>query len=199
MQIFQGLLTLILVLIIAVIGVGYSLPQRAQLERSIEIARDPAFVFARLNSFADFAAWSPWASLDPAMQVRIEGPAQGVGARYSWTSEQQSVGSGSQEIVESVPHRLVRVRLQFSGMDSISHASYQLRAQGEGTHLTWTHEAEFGNSLLARYFGLLLDDMVGSDYERGLQRLKAHLETLPRDGTAPAALEPASTAVPASE
>lgn len=181
MKVLQGLLALIVLLVLGAVAYGFSLPPQAHMERAIVIARPPATVFAVLNSYRDFSAWSPWTRLDPAMQVRIEGPAQGVGARYYWSSAQESVGSGSQEIVESVPHSLIRVALTFSGMDSKNHASYRLTPEGTGTHLVWTHDAEFGGDLIGRYFGLLLDRMLGADYERGLAQLKAFVEALPAE------------------
>lgn len=175
----QGLLILIVVLVVGAVAVGFLLPQQAHLERSIVIERPPATVFAVLNGYRHFAAWSPWSALDPAMQVRTEGPMQGVGARYTWSSAQESVGAGSQEILESAPYTRIRVALNFSGMDSVNRASFLLTPEGEGTRVVWTHDAEFGGNLLGRYFGLLLDRMVGPDYERGLAKLKQHVETLP--------------------
>ncbi len=192
MRVLQGLLALIVLLVLGAVAYGFTLPAKAHMERGILIARSPAAVFDVLNGYRDFAAWSPWSRLDPAMQVRIEGPAQGVGARYYWSSAQESVGSGSQEIVESVPHSLVRVALTFSGMDSKNHASYQLAPDGAGTRLVWTHEAEFGGDLIGRYFGLLLDSMVGSDYERGLAQLKAYVEKLPTAETVMTEIPPVS-------
>lgn len=179
MRVLQGLLALIVLLVVGAVAYGFSLPSKAQMERSIVIERPPGAVFEVLNGYRDFAAWSPWSRLDPAMNVRLEGPEQGVGAHYFWSSLQESVGSGSQEIVESVPYSLIRVKLEFSGMDSKNHASYRLTPEGAGTRLVWTHEAEFGGNLLGRYFGLMLDGMVGADYERGLAQLKAFVEARP--------------------
>lgn len=179
MKILRGLLIAIVLLVAGAVAVGYALPQRAQLERSIVIERPPATVFTVLNGYRHYAAWSPWAALDPAMQVRVEGPMTGVGAKYSWTSEQAGVGAGSQEILESTPYSRIRTALVFSGTSSINRASFQLTPEGGGTRVVWTHEVEFGADLLGRYFGLLLERMVGPDYERGLANLKRHVETLP--------------------
>ncbi|MGO4774642.1 SRPBCC family protein [Lysobacter sp. 2RAB21] len=52
--------------------------------------------------------------------------------------------------------------------------------QGAGTRVTWTLESEHGNNLVSRWFGLLLDSMVGKDYEKGLAKLKQVLESEPR-------------------
>lgn len=179
MKILRGLLIAIVLLVAGAVAVGYALPQSARLERSIVIERPPATVFAVLNGYRHFAAWSPWAMLDPEMQVRAEGPISGVGAKYFWTSEQAGVGSGSQEILESTPYSRIRTALTFSGMSSTNRASFQLEPEGAGTRVKWAHESDFGADLLDRYFGLLLERMVGPDYERGLGNLKRHVETLP--------------------
>ena len=38
-------------------------------------------------------------------------------------------------------------------------------------------DSDFSDSLLGRYFGLMLERMVGPDYERGLVQLKALAES----------------------
>jgi effector-binding domain-containing protein len=179
--VLRVLLIGIVVLVVGAVGAGFVLPDKARVERSIVIARPQATVFTVLDGFRHFQAWSPWTTLDPAMKVSLEGPATGVGARLRWTSEQASVGSGSQEIVESLPYRRISTRLASSGMEVEHRARFELAPsdEGRGTRVAWVMEADFGANPLDRWFGLLLDRMVGPDYERGLARLKAHVETLP--------------------
>ena len=166
-------------LTLVVLGAGLLLPQQAHIERSIVIDRPPATVFTVLNGFRGFEHWSPWARLDPEMKIEFAGPAMGVGAKYSWTSAQSAVGSGSQEIVESTPYTRIAVKLQFSGMSTLNKASYTLTPEGQGTRVVWDHDADFSGDYFSRYFGLLMDRMIGDDYERGLQQLKAYAESLP--------------------
>jgi effector-binding domain-containing protein/uncharacterized protein YndB with AHSA1/START domain len=179
LRIFQGLLLGLLVLILGAVAIGFALPSQARIERRVLIERPPATVFTVLDGYRHFAAWSPWAELDPGMSTRIEGPVSGVGARYAWASTQPGVGSGSQQIIASVPYERIDVRLEFSGMDSDNRARFDLRPAAQGTELVWSLESTFGNDLVGRYFGLLLDRMIGPDYERGLARLAAHVERLP--------------------
>lgn len=171
----------IVVLVLGVVGVGFLLPARATVERSIVIARPPATVFTVLDGFRHVRAWSPWIELDPAMKVTLEGPVAGAGARVQWSSDQGAVGSGSQEIVKSEAYRHIATRLRFSGVDREQLAQFDLEPQDEGraTRVAWALHAEFGANPIDRWFGLMLDEMVGPDYERGLARLKAHVETLP--------------------
>ena len=152
---------------------GLLLPATTHVERSVVIDRSPEQVFATLNSFERFSAWSPWAEYDPQARYTFEGPASGVGARMRWSGN-RSVGSGSQEITTSEPHRRVVVALDFDG--SQAQAAYLLEPEGNGTRLTWAFDTQHGMNPFKRWLGLLFDRMIGADYEKGLGKLKSVLE-----------------------
>jgi uncharacterized protein YndB with AHSA1/START domain len=152
---------------------GLLLPATTHVERSVVIERSPEQVFATLNSFERFSAWSPWAEYDPQAKYTFEGPASGVGARMRWSGN-RSVGSGSQEITASEPHRRVVVALDFDG--SQAQAAYLLEPEGNGTRLTWAFDTQHGMNPFKRWLGLLFDRMIGADYEKGLGKLKSLLE-----------------------
>ncbi|MEL1263570.1 SRPBCC family protein [Pseudoxanthomonas putridarboris] len=150
------------------------LPASTHVERAVTIDRSPEQVYATLNSFERFNAWSPWAEYDPQARYTFEGPANGVGARMSWIGN-RSVGSGSQQISESVPHRKIVVELDFGG--SQGRATYLIEPEGSGTRLTWAFDTDHGYNPFGRWLGLLFDRMIGGDYEKGLAKLKALLES----------------------
>lgn len=179
MRVLKWMVVGVLALIAGLIVAGLFLPDTAHVERSIVLKARPATVYTVLNGFGQFNKWSPWAGLDPATRYSHEGPLLGVGAKHSWRSEDPNVGAGSQEILEAVPYERIRVRLVFEGFDSENVATYQLRPEGEGTHLTWAYDTQFKGNLLSRYFGLMMDGMLGADYERGLASLKTLVEALP--------------------
>jgi effector-binding domain-containing protein len=102
----------------------------------------------------------------------------------SWSGDPRLVGTGWQEITESRPHSLVRMHLDFD-QQGVGASYFRIEQTAAGTHLTWGFDTDllegqgwFGG-LLARYFGLFFDKWIGTDYELGLARLKAHLESLP--------------------
>ncbi|AXQ29271.1 hypothetical protein D0B54_11480 [Solimonas sp. K1W22B-7] len=162
-----------LILIAVLIGVGFFvLPDTARIERSVLVQASPAQIFPLVNGFTRFNQWQPWAKMDPAMKTERSGPAEGVGARQAWHSEQESVGSGSLEIIESLPNERVRMQLQYTGFDGDNRSSFTLQPEGEGTRVTWLYETSFQGNILGRWFGLMLDGMVGKDYEAGLLNLK---------------------------
>ncbi|HSW14605.1 MAG TPA: SRPBCC family protein [Solimonas sp.] len=183
----RNLLIGMAVLVAAAVITGLFLPDTAHVERSTVIKASPATVFRLLNSFEHFNEWSPWATLDPKTQYSRKGPAEGVGASQAWFSENQAVGSGRQEIIESVPNERVRLKVEFTGFDSDNVSTFTLVPEGEGTRLTWGYDSSFKGNLMGRYFGLMLDRMLGKDYENGLLDLKLLAE---RDAAATPAPAP---------
>lgn len=171
---------LVLAIFVAVVvGVGLFLPKTAHVERSILIDAPRATVFTVLNGFRQFDRWSPWAGIDPNATTSYEGPQAGVGAKMSWSGNAE-VGTGSQEVLESVPYERLKVRLTFGDFPGEFMASYTLAAEGSGTKMTWSFDGDYGGSILGRYFGLMSDAMLGPDYEKGLGQLKQLAESLPK-------------------
>lgn len=166
-----GLFAVVILLVL----VGFLLPAKSRIERSVTIAAPPADVFVYINDLKRFNEWSPWYDKDPNTEYRFEGPEQGVGAKVYWNSEHTDVGTGSQEIIESEQDRHVRTALDFGPMGKAS-ATFDLQSDGDGSALVWGLDNDFGNNLVGRYFGLMLDGMVGAEYETGLAKLKVLVE-----------------------
>lgn len=174
MRFLKFLLASALVLVAVFVVGAFLLPAQTHVERSIVIERAPADVFAVLDGFERFSTWSPWSEYDPAMRMELSGPARGVGARMAWAGNAQ-VGSGSQQITDSVPTTRIVIALSFDGFDPAV-ATYTLAPDGQGTRVTWSYDAALGINPVQRWLGLAMDSMLGPDYEKGLRRLKAMLE-----------------------
>ena len=174
MKILRNLLLGLVGLVVLLAGVGLFLPDTAHVERSARIQAAPERVHALINDYKRFNEWSPWAERDPKAVYEYSGPGAGVGAKMSWRSQDPDVGSGSQEIIESRPD-LIRVALDF-GPDGKAVAFFKLEPVEGATQLTWGFDTQFEGNIIGRYAGLLLDGMVGADYEKGLGKLKALVE-----------------------
>ena len=57
-------------------------------------------MFAQVNDFRNWEAWSPWAKLDPAPKNSFEGAPAGKGAIFKWSGNNE-VGEGSMTVTES--------------------------------------------------------------------------------------------------
>lgn len=179
MKVLKKLIATLILAVIVFAAVGFFLPRTAHVERSITIDAPPSAVFTVLNGFKQFNHWSPWADIDPNATTTLAGPPAGVGAKMSWAGNAE-VGTGSQEILESTPYSQIKLRLVFGEFPGDFVATYTLAPEGAGTKLTWGFDADYGNSILGRYFGLLSDSMLGPDYEKGLARLENFVERLPK-------------------
>jgi len=157
--------------------VGLFLPATAHVERQIQIAAPPAIVFALVNDFHQINQWSPWLDTDPNALYTISGPTRCVGATLSWDG--RIVGKGSQVIMESEPFYRIVSELD---LDSQGQAlgTFEFLQTEKGTNVIWSFDNDFGLNLVGRYFGLMLDGMVGPDYEKGLQSLRTMAENLPQ-------------------
>ena len=178
MQRLKSLVYGLLGLLIVLVAVGFLLPSTAHVERHILIQAEPAQIFPFLNAPRAFNLWSPWARRDPQTRYDFSGPERGEGAHMRWHSEHPQVGSGSQEIIASVPDQRVAVALDF-GSQGTAVAYYDLQRIEGATEVTWGFDTDFGYDLIGRYFGLLFERWIGPDYEQGLLNLKQLVESPP--------------------
>lgn len=188
MVILKKLVLAAVVLVVLLAGIGMLLPRQVHVERSIVIDAPRATVFALVDGFKQFNKWSPWAALDPNAKYTREGPEFGVGAKQSWVGDPKTVGSGSQEVVELKPLELVKTRLDF-GEKGPAIAQFALAPEASGTKVTWSLDSDMGAGPIGRYFGLMMDRWIGSDYEKGLAGLKTLAQSLPKADFADLAVE----------
>lgn len=170
MKTIKRILIVLGALVMVFLFAGLFLPRLVHVERSVVIKAPQEAVFDLVNGFEMFNDWSPWAGRDPEAEYTFAGPKTGVGAVMAWKSDNPEVGSGRQEIIESERPRWVKTAYEF-GKRGAAVATFALRAQGEETHITWGFDTDLGGNPVARYFGLVLDDMIGPAYERGLENL----------------------------
>jgi len=180
MRVFKYLFFALLFLVVAFFAYGFFfLEDKVQISRSITIDRPASKVFKAINSMHHFNKWSPWSSYDPEAKYEFLGPEYGEGSKMTWQGNEQ-VGSGKQTIIESVSNTLVKTELYFDGQgDDPSWATYKIKGVGESTEVSWIFDTDFKGKILSRYFGMMMDGMLGPEYEKGLQNLKTLVEAQP--------------------
>jgi len=166
-----------LALIVVVFAVIVALqPSEYSVVRTATIAAPAPVVFAQVNDFHKWQAWSPWAKLDPAMKQTYEGAPAGTGAIYTWAGDDQ-VGAGRMTLTESRPNELVRIKLEFlKPFASTATTEFTFKPEGNRTAVTWSMAGE--KNFIAKAFGLFMnmDKMIGGDFEKGLAQMKSVAE-----------------------
>ncbi|PTQ69793.1 SRPBCC family protein [Pseudomonas sp. GV071] len=146
------------------------------VERSRTIAAPMAEVFAQVNDFHLWQEWSPWAKLDPAMQVTYSGPNSGVGAVQSWVGNNQ-VGQGSSTIVESRPNELIRMKLQFlKPFQANNDVAFTFVPEGDKVRVTWAMSGPKNFLVKAMHMVMDVDKMCGQAFEQGLAQLEVQAQ-----------------------
>jgi effector-binding domain-containing protein len=176
---------LISLLIVAVLFVliGAFLPAKRSFSFSIETNRPMATVNDLFNGFSRFKDWNPLLRYDPRMPTELSGPAMGQGAKFSYRSRDKVIGSGSWEIVESVPGEMVRYKLVNEARGDEKTMTVKLERTGQRNQnikITQTYRVDYGWDLLGRYAGLYVNRNVGDDIKRGLEKFSNLLATIPK-------------------
>ncbi|MBS1490877.1 MAG: SRPBCC family protein [Bacteroidetes bacterium] len=170
-----------LVSFVVLIGiVSLFLSPKSHIERSVVINAPDSVIFLQVNSLKNQNKWSPWVEHDPNTQVTYEGSETGVGAKMNWKSEK--LGNGSQWIVESVPNKHLKSEMQFEGFGGTNTSDINLEPTDGGTKVTWTYDGDVTGSgfimvSLGKIMNLMMDSMMGGDYERGMSKLKTLAES----------------------
>ena len=154
--------------------IGLLLPSGFKVQRSALIAAPPAKIYALIVEPRQWKNWTVWNRRDPAMTMTYSGAESGAGAKWSWQSKTE--GNGEMEFMMAVPNERIDYALSFPEFGMSSRGQLRLEPEGTGTRVTWTNEGNMGANPVNRYFGLMMDRMVGPDFEGGLANLKALAE-----------------------
>jgi hypothetical protein len=170
----------ILIAIVAVIAlflvIAATRPADFRISRLATMAAPPSAIFAQVNDFHPWDAWSPWAKIDPAMKKTYSGPPAGVGAIYEWNGNGQ-VGQGRMTILESKPNEVIRIKLEFFRPFKATHAAeFAFQPQGNQTVVTWTMIGHNNFILKAMGMFMSMDKMLGKEFDKGLASMKAIVE-----------------------
>ena len=173
---FKKITILAVVLIAALLVFAATRPDTFRVQRAASIKAPPEKVFALLNDFQRWEAWSPWEKKDPAMRRTFSVVTSGKGAQYAWEGN-KDVGQGRMEIAESVPPSKVAIKLDFvKPFEAHNAVEFTLEPKGEATNVTWAMQGDTPYLAKIVHVFLDMDKMVGKDFESGLANLKTLAE-----------------------
>jgi uncharacterized protein YndB with AHSA1/START domain len=175
MKIIQWTLAVLGAVVLLVVVVGFFVPSTFKVERSAVINAPPKKIYDLVVEPRQWAKWSVWNKRDPGMKITYKGPPFGMGAKWEWVSK--SEGSGSMELTRVEPDRVVEYSLSFPEYNMRSTGAIALEPSGSATKVTWNNAGDVGANPLKHYLTLMMDRMVGPDFEAGLANLKAIAET----------------------
>jgi hypothetical protein len=166
----------ILIPIVSILGYATTKPDTMRVQRSTSIKAPAEKIFPLISNFHNWTQWSPFESLDPALQRTYSGSSQGQGAVYEWAGNSQ-VGKGRMEILDAKEPSQIVIKLDFiEPFEGHMTAEFTLDTKGDATEVTW---ATYGpQSYCGKIMSCLIDcdAMLGKNFETGLASMKAVAE-----------------------
>lgn len=163
---------LVLAALLTFLFVVISKPNNFRMQRSLTIGAPAEVIYGHIDDFRKWKDWSPWEQLDPDLKRTFSGETSGVGAVYDWQSNGKA-GQGRMTIREAAPAHRLLINLDFiKPFPATNSAEFLLQPSGDDTVVTW---AMFGPSpFMSKLMGTIMnmDDLIGKDFERGLENLK---------------------------
>jgi hypothetical protein len=181
-RILEVLVAMLLVALLALV-VGLALPSSRTYTQTVETNRPLNTAFDMLNGFQRFHDWTALHRLDPNAKFEISGPASGVGAKITFTSDDRQVGNGSWEIIESVPGEKIVFRVIDEAMGTNKTMRFTFERTGRNNRnveVRQRYRVEYGWNLFARYAGMYVSGNVGNNIKFGLAQLANALASVPR-------------------
>lgn len=170
MKIIRRILFFILCIALVIILVGYFLPRKIHVQRSLLMSASQKTIFDQVNTLKNWAKWSPWLQTDTGMKLRFSGSESGAGAEIIWLSSDKDVGNGSVSIVSSVLPDSVEVVFDFAEKGR-STGKFVFLKESQGINVSCSLDSDLGMNPLSRWFGLFSDRLIGPDIEQGLFNL----------------------------
>jgi hypothetical protein len=153
------------------LAIAAVLPSRYTVVREIVVARPAVELSHYIADFSTRTQWIPWSVDEPTASYTVSGTAGTRGSRFAWAGKK--IGAGSATLVAHRAGAVVETALEFTqpmamkGTDSFTFETID----STHTKVTWTNHGALPYPV-GRLFGLVIDRVVGSDYERGLVRLQ---------------------------
>ncbi|GJQ64747.1 MAG: hypothetical protein SCALA702_38000 [Melioribacteraceae bacterium] len=174
MEILKKVLIGVAVIVALFFVVAAFLSSEYRVERSVVVNTSPDVVYPFVAELEQWRDWSPWAEMEPTAKYTFTGVPGEAGSKWSWKGE--IVGEGSLQHDELVKNKSIKSSLKFvSPQPMTSVEEWSFEPTDGGTKVVWIDEGELGYPM-GRYFGLFLDDMLGTDFEKGLAKLKSLAE-----------------------
>jgi hypothetical protein len=153
------------------------LPSTYRVERTELIQAPDSLIYEQIANFQNWTSWSAWAQRDSLATNSFSGTAATVGQSWDWSGE--IVGVGKMEHTALEPLKRVESRLTFMEPQAmVAKSILTMEKTPSGFRVNMIMEGTLGYPV-ERIFGIIMDDLIGPDFQEGLTNLKTKLESKP--------------------
>ncbi len=170
----KKILIFIVALIALLLIMAIFLPSSYKVERSATFNASAEEVYNQVVDLNNYLKWNPWSKMDPEAKQTVAEKSSGIGASWSWHGE--VVGKGSLTITKAIEYKSIETKLvMIEPRQDEGLGTWLFEETGGKTTVTWSMEGELGYPI-GRYMGLFMDNMLGEQFETGLDNIKKIVE-----------------------
>lgn len=164
-----------IILLLIILGiVGYMLPTKYSVSKTITISANSALIHDYVGDLKRWPSWTPWKGEDPSIKITLGDKTTGIGASQSWTDEH---GGGTLRFTSSSAEKGVEYDLYFQGGKYTSKSAIQYDSSSQTrTRVKWTLDGDMNMPIIGGYFALFMQYSIGKMFQDGLKQLKAVVE-----------------------
>ena len=157
-------------LIIAVLVIAASLPDKYHVEHFTVIKQSIREVMEKVSDLNYYAKWNPWQMMEKDGNFKITGTPGTPGHKYSWEGKKTGVGSLT---LRDIDNRHIHFDLEFvKPWKAGAKDDWVFEEWGSGeTKVTWQNNGELPFPI-ARLMGRTLKKTLNKQFAEGLQNLK---------------------------
>ncbi|MCD6011551.1 MAG: hypothetical protein K0Q79_1413 [Flavipsychrobacter sp.] len=183
-KILKFLLILIIVLIAGVLIAGLVMPKEVFVTRTELMNASKEQVLEQTAKFKNWPNWSYWHAMDTGMKLTYEGVDGEPGSFYTWESDQ----SGRAKLSNTgVSGNSMKFHIDFyKPFENTADGEFIITDTAGMSKITWNFKTTcpFPMNGLQIFPFMDMKRMLGTAFEEGLKKMKAHIESEPK---APAA------------
>ena len=164
----------VLALLALLLIIAGLLPAEFRVERSVKINAPAEKVFWQIADLNNYKEWNPWSEVNSEVKFVMGAKTKGEGAIWHWKG--RKVGEGQLTILKIDENRHIETKVEFfKPREVVNFGFWTLKQQGDSTLVAWAFEGKFSYPF-ERFMYFFMDDMLGEDFDRGLENLKKRCE-----------------------
>lgn len=175
MRVVKIILFSIVAIVAVVLVIALFVKKEYHVQRSISVGKPSTEVFDYVRYIKNQDYYNKWSMIDTNSRRTHSGTDGMPGYRLAWDSDNSKAGKGEQEIAKIEEGRRVDWNLHFiEPFEGNANAYMTTSPQDNQTLVTWAMDGK--SKYPMNFMNLFMDNMLGGDMERSLQRLKSNLE-----------------------
>ena len=154
--------------------IGLFMPSSVKISRGAIVNTDSSNVYKELSDVKNWNQWLPWITADSGAVVQTSTVTNVPGAYFKWQG--MNLNSAGTLTIQSIKPNEILLLHEMKDMNT-SEGGFRIRTVGtNATEVLWYMEYKLKWYPWERFYGIFLDRIIGSAFEKGLEQFRQYAE-----------------------